>query len=605
MREGAIVVLLMAATVVAFAPLAHNGFLNFDDTGYVTKNAHVRSGISLQTLRWALTSFDEANWHPLTWLSHALDCTLFGLNPTYHHATSLLIHLLSTIILFGLLERMTHAAWQSAFVALIFAVHPLHVESVAWVAERKDVLSGFIWLLTMRTYVEYRHSPTRGWLLVTLGCFALGLMAKPMLITLPFALVLVDYWPLERIRMRPMVAIKQEQPGGIGLAASLREKAPFFALSLLSVMVTYVAQYEWGATKAYVGLSLFDRVANALVSYVEYLWKTIYPVGLAIFYPHPGSGLAPWKTGGALLELVLLTIVVWKQRVRSPYLIVGWLWFLGTLVPVSGLVQVGLQRMADRYMYLPIIGLGIMIAWGVPACVRGWRGHRLWLTGGAVVASALMIVLTRAQTARWKDSATVFEHAIAVTADNFVAQNSLGGALADSGHCGDAIPHLREALRIKADYVPAHHNLARCLLEQGDRRGGLEEYEWLLGQAKEDPRLHQAVGQLLADEGRTNEAIGHYLEAIRLDPTRVNAYNDLGMLYDRMGRPAEALAIFQAALRVDPNHAQTHFNCGNLLAQQGKYAEAESHFAHALRVAPGFEAARNALREVQRRRHPQ
>ena len=575
----AIVVLLTIATVIAFAPVLNCGFVNYDDTGYVTKNPHVCSGVSLKTILWSFTATDQANWHPLTWMSHALDCTLFGLEARYHHAMNLFLHLVSSIVLFLVLERMTRAMWQSAFVALVFAIHPLHVESVAWISERKDVLSGLFWMLTMSAYVGYVRSRSPGRYVLTVSMFALGLQAKPMLVSLPFVLILLDYWPLRRYKISRADSFGQVFAQFI---RSLREKIPFFVLSLLSCIVTYLVQQQGGSMASSGELSMSDRIANAVVSYAVYIWKAVLPTGLAIFYPHSSSSLQLWQIGLSVPALTLISVFVWTRRIEHSYIIAGWLWFLGTLVPVIGIVQVGLQAMADRYMYIPIIGLSIMAAWGIPALLqqRGIRRHVL--AGAFVLVTAAMVVATRVQAACWKDSFTLFEHALEVTSGNHIAHNNLGAALEDSGRHAEALVHLREALRLRPDEILIHKNLARSLLAQGDLSEALDQYFWVLSHNQSDHALQAKVADILADEGKTEEAVQHYREAIRLDSTDVFSRCRLGQIYVQQMKFDEAKNQCLLALKQQPGYSKAHDVLGIIAVGQQKNDDAIGEFVEAI-----------------------
>jgi tetratricopeptide (TPR) repeat protein len=595
MQRPAICLLLIAATLLAFVQVLDGRFINFDDPGYVTNNVHVRSGISAQTIMWAFTSTDEVNWHPLTWISHALDCTLFGLDARYHHAMNLLLHILSSILVFIVFEKMTRARWQSAFVALVFALHPLHVESVAWIAERKDVLSGFFWMLTLLAYERYRRSPVPGRYLLTFGAFLLGVLSKPVVVTLPFVLVLLDYWPFRRFEFGASRTRKVGKGDGAGLAQSVLEKIPFFVIALASSVVTFLIQQRGGATKVLYDVNFPNRIANALFSYARYLQKTVLPIDLAVFYPHPGGGLPLWQAGAAAILLVLISVLVWKQRIQRPFLVVGWFWFLGTLVPVIGLVQVGLQGMADRYMYLPMIGLSIMVAWGVPLLLQRAKMQGFVLRSAFILVVALMIVGTRAQSSYWRDSRSVFEHAVAVTSDNYVAQNNLGAALADSGDHSQAIAHLRESLRIKPDYLEAHHNIARSLVAQGNAAEALEHYTVILRRVPEDPRLHELMGTLYSHQGKEEDALSHFSEVLRLEPANVNARCRMAEIYAQQGKFDDAREECSRALELQPASSQAHQVMGTIAGQQHLDEDAVREFSEAIRCDSTNAAAYNNL----------
>jgi len=418
--------LLTAAVFGIFRHSIKNDFVNFDDDKYVTCNTHVQAGLTKESVSWALTSVDAKNWHPLTWLSHMLDIQVYGSNPAGHHLTNVLLHVLNTLLLFLALNRMTGHVWRGAFVAALFGVHPLHVESVAWVAERKDVLSAFFWMLTMLAYVRYVEMPKPGRYPLVLLSFALGLMAKPMLVTLPFVLLLLDYWPLDRLKLHSWWKL-------------VVEKTPLFVFAAASSIVTYIVQSKGGAIGILEHLSLGARISNAVVSYMDYIGKMFWPRNLAVFYPYPVHGPPIWEIVGAGAALVCVSILVIRAGGRRPYLPVGWLWYLGTLVPVIGLVQVGRQAMADRYSYVPLIGLFIIVAWGVPDLASRKRWILAVAAGPAL--SALMLC-TWFQVGVWRNNITFFEHALASTSDNYVAQNNLASIFAENPD-----PKVRDAAR--------------------------------------------------------------------------------------------------------------------------------------------------------------
>ncbi len=615
-----VLLLIIGLTIVAYFSVLDNGFINYDDPSYVTRNSHVQSGISFETITWAFTSTIESNWHPLTWISHAIDYSLFGLNPAYHHAMSLLLHLLSSIMLFLILERMTKKLWQSAFVALVFAIHPLHVESVAWIAERKDVLSGLFWMLTIGAYVYYRESPNTRRYILTLCAFALGLLAKPMLITLPFILILLDYWPLKRLGVPVSSSAKEKKNKGISLVKSLEEKIPFFILSIISSIITYIAQQRGGSMAGSETLSFLVRLSNAIVSYLLYIWKSIVPVNLAIFYPHPENTLTLLEVVLAAGIIILVSLIVWKLRKRHSYLTVGWFWFLGTLVPVIGIVQVGLQSMADRYMYLPIIGLAIIVAWGAAVLTSRLRIPSTGLAGAFGLLAILMVLGTRSQAAYWKDSLTLFNHALSVTKGNHLAHTNLGVALTDSGNFPEAITHLRWALQLRPNEILIRSNLARALVEAGQLSEALDHYKFILSRVPPDPQLRRRMGDVLADLGRTEEAVVHYFEAIRLDtsdyfsrlkiadlyaetakfdeareqcrivlardPKNSRAHDILGIIAGRQQLNDEAVREFSEAIRLDSTNADAYNDFGILYERMGKLAEALDMYRASIRVNP-------------------
>jgi tetratricopeptide (TPR) repeat protein len=594
--------LLIVATLGVFWQVRSHDFLNYDDDVYVSENSQVQEGFTRKSVIWAFTSGYASNWHPLTWLSHMLDCQLFGLNPGGHHLTNLMLHLANTLLLFLLLNRMTSAPYRSALVAALFALHPLHVESVAWVAERKDVLSTLFWMLTMWTYLLYVEHPRLGRYLLTLVVFTLGLMAKPMLVTLPCVLLLLDYWPLDRLALRqPEDSINSGAQKGLSsspqrsfLLRLFWEKVPFFVLAAVSSAVTFLVQQSSGAVKSVESFPLSIRIANGLVSYVSYIYKMIWPQHLAVFYPHQGSSLPMWLAGAAGLLLLGISVAVMRAGRRHPYLAVGWLWYLGTLVPVIGLVQVGLQEMADRYTYVPLIGLFIMIAWGIPELTRGWRYGRVVLRMAAGSLLAVLMVCTWMQLRHWRNNETLFKHALNTTANNFLAHDSLGNTLAQQGKIGEAIDHYSAALRIKPDYMNSHTNLGIALLQRGDVEQAITHFSAVLRYQSDSPEAHNNLGLAVARQGYVDRAIDHYFTAIRLKPDYPQAHNNLGNALASQGKFDQAISHYSEALRIKPEDAEAHSNLANVLASQGRFKEAIDHYSQALQIKPdNFEAHNN------------
>lgn len=477
-RHGAGICLALIVIVFAvYIQAGNHAFLNYDDNVYVTGNPNVSDGVTGKGIIWAFTSFDASNWHPLTWISHMVDAELYGMDPRGHHLTSVAIHALSTVLLFLLLLRITGLQWHSSCVAVFFAMHPLHVESVAWVAERKDVLSAFFWFLTLLLYSTYAAQRKRVFYLLALVSFVLGLMAKPMLVTLPLVMLLLDYWPLDRYRTMEYLDGERRL-----LKVLVLEKIPFFACALASSIITIFAQHSDGAIKSLGAIPFPLRVENSLIAYVTYIGKIIWPDDLAVLYPIPSS-YPFWQVIGSLLVLLLISAATIRARQRYPYLTVGWLWFLVTLVPVIGLIQVGVQSMADRYTYIPSIGLFIMAVWGIPDLLAGIRYRRaiLVLLAGAVISAKTAV--TWQQVGYWRDNFSLYEHTLEVTTGNYVIHNNLGIAHAKNWNLDAALREFRAAVRINPNYSEAHYNLGITLA----MRGELDAAIWELREAL---RLH-------------------------------------------------------------------------------------------------------------------
>jgi tetratricopeptide (TPR) repeat protein len=587
---------LILLTLATFWQVRNNGFINFDDDVYVIENPHVNRGLSFKGILWAFTTTHAGNWHPLTWISHMLDVEIYGLHPGEHHLTSLFLHIANAVLLFLVFSRMTQAPWRSGFLAALFALHPLHVESVAWVAERKDVLSTLFWMLTLWAYVHYAAKPQpKRYLLVAL-CFVLGLMSKPMVVTLPFVLLLLDYWPLGRFR-------RDESYGDHGTDTDIpvlppsrliSEKIPFFALVAFSCLTTLFAQWKGGALKPLEKLPLEMRAANAAVSYVGYLWKTIWPKDLAILYPHP-LGFPLWQVVGALSLLVAITVFVSLARRKHSYLLTGWLWYVGTLVPVIGLVQVGIQAMADRYTYVPLIGLFIMISYGLPDLRAGHRLRRFMIPVCGILVLGALVLSTRSQLTLWENDRLLFEHTLRVTKNNFVIHNNLGNALFDQGKDEEAMTHFREALRINPRDARVHNNLAILLAREGkDEEASYHFTEALRGNPA-NVEIHNSLGVLLVRQGRNDEAMVHYREALRLDPGNAHAHVNLASLLNRQGKSEEAILHYEKALQIKPDQPESHNDLAVLLANRGKIDESIAHLNEAVRIKPDYGEAHSNL----------
>jgi tetratricopeptide (TPR) repeat protein len=583
--------LLVLLTGAAFLPVKDADFIGYDDVEYVVSNPHVLRGLDLAGLRWALTSLDAGNWHPLTWASHMLDVSLFGLNPGAHHLTNLALHTLAAALLLLALSGLTGAPWPSFFVAALFAIHPLHVESVAWVAERKDVLSGLFAMLTLLLYLRYLRQPGRSRYLAVLGAFALGLMAKPMLVTLPFALLLLDWWPLNRFGRGGEAA----SPTRVGWRLFF-EKVPLLALAAVSSVLTYIAQQRGGAMTDTDFFPLAARVDNALVSYVKYVGKMLWPRDLIYFYPHPLGTLPRGQVALCLLLLAAITAVAVAGRRRRPWLLTGWLWFAGTLVPVIGIVQVGRQAMADRYSYLPLIGLFAALTWEARSRVRHASPRAAGaLAGGAAALLALLAGLTFVQAGYWQDTQRLSNHLLAIDPRNYVAYNLQGMDRLLRHEPAQAAPLLRTALALSPDYHEARYNLGLALAQLGQTDEALLQFGLVVRARPRDAEALYNLGLQFVRTGRLAEALDVFSRAAALEPRVARIQHDIGRTLDALGRSSEAVPHYLAALDLDPGDAEIHNDLGVTLAEQGRTAEALVHFAAAVRLAPDYREARENL----------
>ena len=625
-----ICVLLSALTLAAYWPVFHNDFIRLDDPDYVTENGPVLAGLNWHSAVWAFCASHSSNWHPLTWLSHMLDVQLFALNATGHHLTSLLFHLANTSLLFIALRRMTSALWRSAFVAAIFAVHPLHVESIAWVAERKDVLSTLFFMLTLWTYARYTedtrtnaesrmqnpassitstlpstvHSPQcyGRWgspftfhvsrvtppsclfYVISLFFFALGLMSKPMLVTLPFVLLLLDFWPLGRL------CLPTSQNSSTPILRLMFEKLPFFVLSAISSLITYLVQDNTHALLR--AIPLGPRLANAIASYIKYLGKTVWPVDLAVFYPHPDirypiSNQWPlWQILASALLLAAFSGFVLCRLKRQPWLATGWFWYLGTLVPVIGLVQVGGQAMADRYSYIPLIGVFICCVWSLAELCAGCRSGRMALAGGGALALAVCVALTRTQAGYWRNNSALFEHALAVTASNPPAHFVMGWELAREGKYELALPHFRAAVEADPNYAEAQRELGLALSALGKPDEAVAAYQAALRLNQSDLLTHNRLGATLWLQGKRAEAQAEFREAVRICPTNAEAHANLAYTLLESGQTNEAAACFATSRQLDPALPERTIQEGRTLAAQGKLEDALARFTAAARLQP-------------------
>jgi len=555
-RQLIIYLLLVMAILAVYGQIIHHDFISLDDELHVINNRRVREGLTVEGIKWALTTNYAGNWQPLTWLSHMLDCQLYGLNPMGHHWTSLQIHMANTLLLFFILQQMTGALWRSALVAALFALHPLHVESVAWVAERKDVLSTFFGMLTIMAYLGYVRQQRLFNYMFVLLFLCLGLMAKPMLVTFPFILILLDFWPLNRFYYHNAVfqpdagtALKRQRPLQLIL-----EKIPLLIPVAITAVLTLWSQQSYKGVASLATYPLSVRIANALVSYVHYVVKAFWPLNLAVYYPHPGDTLSMWQILGAMLLVAGVSFCTVRISKRYAYMAVGLFWYLGALVPVIGLIQIGTQAMADRYTYIPMIGIYIIIAWGVFDLVAGWRYKRIVLTVAAGAVFSILMMVAWVQVGYWQNSRTLFRHAVDVTKNNWLAHNSLGVALLNEKKNDEAIFHFKKTLSIKPDDVLAYNN----------------------------------IGSALAEQGELDEAVLYFNKALTVKPDYVTALDNLGKALFYAGNYQEAEFYYKKAIRLKPDYASAHYNLGNLLARQGKIKDAVVHYTRAVNINPEF-----------------
>ena len=633
--QGLICLALGLITLGVFAPSLSHEFLAYDDQAYVTENPHVQAGLTWPGVRWAFRSYAASNWHPVTWLSHMLDCQLYGLRPAGHHLTNLLLHTANTLLLFLVLNRMTGAMWRSASVAALFAWHPLHVESVAWVAERKDLLGAFFWLLTLWTYARYTkvrtpksapktpepapiitHHASRitfhasritshasrithhvsPYYPLSLLFFALGLMSKPMVVTLPFVLLLLDYWPLRRMAPFGMGDAASQETEGPATRTSwtrlLAEKVPFLALSVIACILTVRAQQGTHSVVSMAGLPFSRRIPHVLVAYAHYLGAMAVPRHLAAHYPYPTATPAA-ALAAAVVVLALLSLLAFRFARSRPYLLVGWLWYLGTLVPVIGLVQVGDQAWADRYTYLPLIGIFLALVWGAGDLAQEkWvGGHRTKvaravLGGVAVVLGLGLLAGTWLQLRYWKNTRSLFARAAEVTRHNARAITVLGSLLAKEGKLSEAMGLYAEALRYKPDNPEAHFFLGNALEQQGKLDEAVAEYSQALWFKPLQEKTRLALGVALAKQKRFEEAAGHYRAALAINPESAIAHNNLARLLHTQGRLDEAIEQYSAALKLEPRLAQAHNNLGVVLIQKGRLTDGAAHLQEAARLNP-------------------
>ena len=591
--------ILLGLAVVTFALYAQvigHQFITLDDPTYIQENPMVNRGVTLAGLAWAFTTFHAANWHPLTWISHMIDCQLFGMNAGHQLLVNALIHVANTLLVFWFLLRTTHARWPSALVAALFALHPLHVESVAWASERKDTLSTFFGLLSLIAYSRYAEAPAISryiWVAVTL---ALGLLAKPMLVTWPLVMLLLDYWPLGRVNGQP--ARRSLGGGGWPVVRGLVvEKIPLFALAAASAVMTLIAQSREGAVRTLGHEAITLRLSNALVSYAKYLLLTFWPNDLAVYYPF--AGIPAWQIIGAASLLIGITVFCVSQRRIRPYLIVGWLWFLGTLVPVIGIVQVGGQIMADRYFYIPSIGLLMALVFGLADIAKSWRVGPLLSAGAAAAVLLILATLTNAQIQRWHDSFTLFEHTLAVTPPNLRIEHNLGVALGLGDRYDEAAAHFEKALQIDPNFYDGLVVMGVTRAHQGRLPEAMEYFRTAIRSQPDVPKARVQLAHALWNENRDEAALEEMRRASQLAPKDADIRADFGLALAMVGTIPEAIEQLHEALRLNPNSAETHNNLGLALLASGKARESIPEFEVALRLKPELKGAADNLHRAQ------
>lgn len=620
-------VFLCVAALIVFRQVSQCDFISYDDTVYVTDNVHIRHGITMEAIRWAFTTFYAGYWHPLTCLSHMLDVQLFGFDPGWHHLTNLLFHTASTLLLFFVFHRMTKATWQSAFVAALFALHPLRVESVAWVAERKDVLSVFFWMLTMAAYVLYVEHPRFRSYLAVLLFLVLGLMAKPMLVTLPFVLLLLDFWPLRRIeekepareiRMgvdkpvstkkgkgksgkKPAVqtVVKEVKPAESKYRWTLirpliLEKIPLFAMAALFSVVTIIAEQKAGAVVTLERIPPGDRIANAFVSYIIYIGKMIWPDDLAVFYPHHEGAWPLWQVLGAVFLFIAVTLTVIRTAKRFPYVTVGWLWYAGTLVPVLGIVQVGNQSMADRFTYIPHIGLYVIAAWGIPELLKKWRYRKEVLVASSVLILSSYCIVAWTQVGYWKNSITLMSHALEVTGPNYFAHANRGLAYGKLGNHRLAIEDYDRAIEIRPQYSEAYNGRGISYGWLGDYREAVESFDRAIAINPEYLEAFINRGAAHGNLGNHQKAVEDFDRAIGIDPQKAEVFANRGAAHAKLGDQRQAISDYDSAIAINPKYAEAYYNRGVTYGKLGNTGQAFDDLTRAAKL--NNENAKNFLK---------
>ena len=581
-----ICVALALATLAVYWQVCNYDFIKYDDDVYVTDNYHVTSGLSVPNIRWAFTTPHAGNWLPLTWLSFMLDCQLFGPNPGWMHLVNLLLHIANTLMLFAVLKKMTGSLWPSAFVAALFALHPLHVESVAWITERKDVLSTLFLLLTLAAYVSYVRRPGLVRYLLTVLLFTLGLLAKPMLVTLPFLLLLLDYWPLERFAAPRAVKTAAIPDRRRVLYRIIIEKIPFLVLSAVSSVITFIVQKGSGAVLDVNTLSLQKGVANAFLSYAKYIGKMFWPQNLAVFYPLDIADIPLWQIVLCVLLLLVISIFAVRFGRKHRYLPVGWFWFVGTLIPVIGLVQSGAQSLADRYTYISLTGLFIIIAFGADRLTAKWNYRKYFLSLLAAVVLGAASVCTSLQLKFWQNSITLFQRAVDVTSNNFLIYNNFANVLGKMGKLNQSLEYLNKALALRPNSAEIHNNLGNAFRELGKVDQAIEHYKEAVKYKPDLADAHFNLGIALSKKGNFNEAVAEYQKALAIEPANADTLSELGLVYAQQGKLDQAFDCYNKAIVIEPANIIAHGRLGLALAEQGKIDDAIREFRTVLKARP-------------------
>ena len=581
---------IAGATLTVYWQVHEYSFVSYDDPKYVIENDRVQNGLTAKNAEWALTAVVAANWHPLTLLSHMTDCQIYGLNSGSHHLTNLIIHILNSLLLFIIFRWMTTDLWKSFFLSALFALHPLHVESVAWISERKDVLNTFFWFLTIISYIKYCERPGAIRFIPVFLFYFLGLMSKPMIVTLPFVLLLLDFWPLGRMKIFARKDDDQISNSSILIKPLLSEKIPLFLLSGAASVVTLFAQSSQNAVASLKTFPLYIRIANAFISYVNYCINLIWPFDLSVLYPHPEKFMF-LEAASAFTLIAAISFVVFRFAGRKPYLAVGWFWYIGTLVPVIGLVQVGAQAMADRYTYVPLVGIFIIMAWGISDILADWKYKAFGMRIMAVTFLLILAGITWQQIAYWKDSKTLFSHALEVTENNAIAHNNLGSVFGKKGQLRKAREHYTKAIQLNSNYVSAIHNLGLVFFRMGNLNEAIDQYTEALRIDPGYEKAHYDMAVALQKKGRRGEAGRHYSEALKIDPEYAEAHINLGIILAENQKLTEAANHFIAALKIKNDMPRAYFNLGNILFTIDKTDMAIAHYRKALEINPNYEAA--------------